>query len=131
VVVALRREHQPAVPLAKGSVSDPHHVEQRQPDSGKSLIVGEPFAVALAQHNGGAGHLIHGEGALVSRLVQDIVHSAGKRTGEIDDWLFFRTHTPEYAGKSQIKRQNVALVDTVIPVAKIRTATQLANTASI
>jgi hypothetical protein len=63
--------------------------------------------------------------------VQNGVHFAGKRSGEIDGWYFFRTHAPEYAGKSQMTRQNCRSVDRVIPIAKIRAATQLANTASI
>ncbi len=131
VIIALGREHQRAVPVAEGSVGNAHHVEQRQPYAGKSLIVGKPFDVALAQHNRGSGHLVNCEGALVGRLLQNVVQFAGKRTGEINVWLFLRTHTPEYAGKSQMTRQNVGLVDTMVSIAKIRAATQLANTMSI
>jgi hypothetical protein len=41
VVVALGGEHQPVVPVAQRSLSDAHQVEQRQPDSYQSLVMGQ------------------------------------------------------------------------------------------
>ena len=68
VIVALCREHQRAVPVAEGSIGDAHHVEEGQPDSGQSLIVGQRLEVRLAEHDGGTGHLVRRQWSLTGGI---------------------------------------------------------------